>query len=66
MNLSKNMFPIEKNKILDLLWIKKVLNKIIDYFMYYPSRRQMKRLQLQVYIQNNDFMKNKKLTLSKC
>ena len=39
--------------------------KNVDYLMYYQSRRQMKTLQLQFYIQNNDFMRNKKLNLSK-
>ena len=35
--------------------------------MYYRSRRQMKTVEeLQVYIQNNDFMRNKKLNLGKC
>ena len=32
--------------------------------MYYPSRRQMKTLQLQVYIQNNYFMWIKKLIVN--
>ena len=53
------MFSIEKNEILNLSWIGEVLNKNVDYLMYYPSRRQMKTLQLQVYIQNNDFMRQK-------
>ena len=59
------MFSIEKNEILNPSWFEKALNKNVDYLMYYPSRRQMKTLQLQVYIQNNDFMK-KKLNLRKC
>ena len=57
-----SMFSIEKNKILKASWIGKAMNRNVDYLMYYPSRRQMKTLQLQVYIQKNDFM----LNFSKC
>ena len=46
------MYSIEKNEIMNP-WIGKVLNKNVDYLMDYPSRRQMKTLQPQVYIQNN-------------
>ena len=49
------MFSIEKNEILNLTWIGEVLNESVD-FMYFPSRRQMKTLQVQVYIQNNYFI----------
>ena len=51
------MFSIEKNEILNPLRIGKALNKNVNYFMYYPSKCQMKTLQLQVYIQNNDLMR---------
>ena len=62
--IEKNMFSIEKNEILNPSWIGKALNKNFDYLMYYPSRRQMKKVQLQVCIQNNDFTW-KKLNLCK-
>ena len=48
----------------ELLALRKVLNKNIDYLMYYLSRQHVK-WKLKVYIQNNDFMKNKELNLCK-
>ena len=57
------MLSFEKNKILNPSWIGKTQNENVDYLMYYPSSQQMKILQLQVYIQSNDFMRNKKLNL---
>ena len=50
-----------------ILALGKALNENVDYLMYYPSRQyvKLKTLQLQVYIQNNDFMKKKKLDLYK-
>ena len=57
------MFSIGKTKILNPSLIGKALHNNVDYLMYYYGRRQMKTLQLQVYIQNNDFVRNKKLNL---
>ena len=48
------MFSFEKNEILNPSWIGKALNKFVDYLKYYPSRRQMKTLQLQFSKQNNE------------
>ena len=53
------MFSIEKNEILTSSWIGKSLNK--NDVLPKQATCRMKTL----YIQNNDFMRNKKLNLCK-
>ena len=50
----------------EFLALRKVLNKKIDYLMYYPSRQYVQWKQFKCkFTFNNDFMKNKELNLCK-
>ena len=49
----------------ELLPLGQAFNKNINYLISKKTTCQMKTLQVQSYIQNNDFMKNKKLNLCK-
>ena len=49
----------------ELLPLGQAFNKNINYLISKKATRQMKTLQVQSYIQNNDFMKNKELNLCK-
>ena len=77
LKLGPNLSFTDENKASNLHWGKYVFyrekwnfepvmnwkgsDKNVEYLMYYPSMCQKKTLQLQVYIQNNDFMSNIKL-----